>query len=115
MLGLVGFGDDARWEVAREPLHLETDAAQLRAASGSVATAAAGVGPGVEFGSRISEAISSSSEWRLDRGRASGRDRSARVGLVPTAVGATNIDVWLPGGALFSNMMAQAAAARRLR
>ena len=34
---------------------------------------------------------------------------------MPTAVGATNIDVWLPGGVLFENMMAQAAAAQRLR
>ena len=110
MLQLVGAGNDARWEVAREPLHRDVDAAPLREAAGSIAKAPAGVGPGTEFGARLAEAIDA---WRAQEG--AGPARKVRVGLVPTAVGATRIESWVPGGVLFENMAAQAAAARRLR
>jgi hypothetical protein len=110
VLQLVGAGNDARWEVAREPLHRDVDAAPLREAAGSIAKAPAGVGPGTEFGARLAEAIDA---WRAQEG--AGPARKVRVGLVPTAVGATRIESWVPGGVLFENMAAQAAAARRLR
>jgi len=63
------FAKDLTWRPATDPLHFDKPAA-------------AGVGPGVEFGKKMAEA-----------------NPKVRIGLIPCAVGGTSIRVWVPGSA----------------
>ncbi len=58
---------DLAWKPATDPLHFDKPAA-------------AGVGPGLEFGKKMAEA-----------------NPTVRIGLIPCAVGGTSIKVWVPG------------------
>ena len=58
---------DLAWKPATDPLHFDKPAA-------------AGVGPGLEFGKKMAEA-----------------NPKVRIGLIPCAVGGTSIKVWVPG------------------
>ena len=60
---------DLTWKPATDPLHFDKPAA-------------AGVGPGLEFGKKMAEA-----------------NPKVRIGLIPCAVGGTSIKVWVPGAA----------------
>ena len=58
---------DLTWKPATDPLHFDKPAA-------------AGVGPGLEFGKKMAET-----------------NPKVRIGLIPCAVGGTSIKVWVPG------------------
>ncbi|XP_024971425.1 probable carbohydrate esterase At4g34215 [Cynara cardunculus var. scolymus] len=75
---------DLNWQTATEPLHRDID--YLRAC---------GVGPGMAFANSLLR-----------------HDSSIRVvGLVPCAVGGTNISEWARGGPLYSQLIRRAEAA----
>lgn len=65
---VVVFDADERWVKAKHPLHFDKPKR-------------AGVGPGLSFGIKMASS-----------------DSTIRVGLVPCAVGGTDIDKWVPGG-----------------
>ncbi|PIN13508.1 hypothetical protein CDL12_13866 [Handroanthus impetiginosus] len=72
------------WEEAREPLHRDIDV-----------TKTCGVGPGMSFSNSVLE-----------------RDSGIGViGLVPCAIGGTNISEWRRGGILYNNLLTRAQAA----
>ncbi|KAI3758862.1 hypothetical protein L6452_06434 [Arctium lappa] len=75
---------DLNWQLATEPLHRDID--YLRAC---------GVGPGMAFANSLLRQDSS----------------IGVVGLVPCAVGGTNISEWARGGPLYSQLIRRAAAA----
>ncbi|XP_057794422.1 probable carbohydrate esterase At4g34215 [Salvia miltiorrhiza] len=74
----------AEWEEAREPLHRDIDVEKT-----------CGVGPGMPFA-------------HLARRRDPG---IGVIGLVPCAIGGTNISEWRRGGRLYRQLMARAQAA----
>ncbi|KAL3655231.1 hypothetical protein CASFOL_001017 [Castilleja foliolosa] len=74
------------WEEAREPLHVDIDV-----------TKTCGVGPGMAFSNAVLE-------------RESG---IGVIGLVPCAVGGTNISEWRRGGSLYNQVLSRAQAALR--
>ena len=59
-----------------------------------------GVGPGITFGKELLE-------YMKDR-------KDMTIGLIPTAVGGTAIEHWLPDGNLFNNMLEQTSIGMRL-
>ncbi|KAG8373290.1 hypothetical protein BUALT_Bualt11G0008600 [Buddleja alternifolia] len=75
------------WEEAQEPLHQDIDIHKT-----------CGIGPGMAFANSI-----------LERDSA----RVGVIGLVPCAVGATNITAWQRGGFLFNQLVERAQAALR--
>ncbi|KAJ0950881.1 putative sialate O-acetylesterase domain, SGNH hydrolase superfamily [Helianthus annuus] len=72
------------WELAVEPLHCDIDVAKV-----------CGVGPGMAFANSL---------LRKD-------PRFGVVGLVPCAIGGTNISEWARGGGLYNQMMRRTKAA----
>ncbi|KAI3762999.1 hypothetical protein L1987_53444 [Smallanthus sonchifolius] len=74
------------WEVAAEPLHRNIDVAKV-----------CGVGPGMAFANSL---------LKKDL-------RFGVVGLVPCAIGGTNISEWVRGGGLYNRMMRRAKVAVR--
>jgi hypothetical protein len=58
---------DLQWTLAKHPLHFDKPAA-------------AGVGPGLAFGTKMANA-----------------NKKVRIGLIPCAVGGTKIEYWVPG------------------
>ena len=79
---------DDRWYVARHPLHLTGDARTFQGADN------AGVGPGLAFAAA-----------RL------ARDPTARIGLVPGAVGGSSIGLWAKGARLYEEALRRARLA----
>lgn len=79
---------DDRWYVARHPLHLTGDAQTFKGADN------AGVGPGLSFAAAVLA-----------------RDPSARVGLVPCAVGGSSIALWRKGAKLYDEALRRARLA----
>ncbi|PQQ05446.1 putative carbohydrate esterase [Prunus yedoensis var. nudiflora] len=77
---------DLTWVEAREPLHADIDAKKIN-----------GIGPGMAFANAILVA---------NRSGASGV-----IGLVPCAVGGTNITQWTRGSFLYNQMIRRAKAA----
>ncbi|CAB4266309.1 unnamed protein product [Prunus armeniaca] len=77
---------DLKWVEAREPLHADIDAKKTN-----------GIGPGMAFAKAILVA---------NRSGASGE-----IGLVPCAVGGTNITQWTRGSFLYNQMIRRAKAA----
>ncbi|KAL7116988.1 hypothetical protein ACP275_03G042400 [Erythranthe tilingii] len=75
---------DLTWEEAREPLHKDVDVNKT-----------CGIGPGMAF-----------SNWVLERDLGLGV-----VGLVPCAVGGTDISRWSRGGSLYNQLLHRARAA----
>lgn len=76
-----------RWEEAMEPLHADIDVNKTN-----------GVGPGMAFASAVLAAAAQSSSEVV-------------VGLVPCAIGGTNISQWEKGGWLYENLLKRASAA----
>lgn len=75
------------WEEAMEPLHADIDVNKTN-----------GVGPGMAFANAVLAAAAESSSEVV-------------VGLVPCAVGGTNISQWERGGWLYQNLLKRAKAA----
>ncbi|KAF5817549.1 putative sialate O-acetylesterase domain, SGNH hydrolase superfamily [Helianthus annuus] len=83
-LAILRLSADLNWQLATEPLHRDIDT-----------TKACGIGPGMVFAS-----------WLLRK------DSSVEVvGLVPCAVGGTNISEWARGGQLYNGLIGRAQAA----
>lgn len=77
---------ELNWEEAHEPLHRDIDVGK-----------SCGVGPGMAFANSVLE-----------------RERGiAEIGLVPCAVGGTNITEWRRGSSLYNQLMLRAQAALR--
>ncbi|PIA56636.1 hypothetical protein AQUCO_00700769v1 [Aquilegia coerulea] len=72
------------WEEAREPLHADIDV-----------TKACGIGPGMAFANSVREI----------------EPRIGTIGLVPCAIGGTNISEWHRGMSLYNNLVNRAKAA----
>jgi len=88
---------NVRWAMAEEPLHREVDDIPLREAANSPSKRACGTGPGLFFAHELTRLM-----------RANNQKETAeplRIGLIPTAVGGTCIDRWLPGEVLFESMV----------
>ncbi|KAK9667110.1 hypothetical protein RND81_14G233800 [Saponaria officinalis] len=75
-----------QWEVAREPLHVDIDYKK-----------ACGVGPGMAFANKVMARV--------------GDGACVTLGLVPCAVGGTQISEWARGAELYENMVKRAKAA----
>ncbi|XP_042753973.1 probable carbohydrate esterase At4g34215 isoform X2 [Lactuca sativa] len=83
-LAILRLSADLNWQLATEPLHRDIDTAK-----------ACGVGPGMAFASSLL-----------------GKDSTVGVvGLVPCAVGGTNISQWARGGELYKQLIRRAEAA----
>ncbi|XP_076918387.1 putative carbohydrate esterase At4g34215 [Bidens hawaiensis] len=83
-LAILRLSADLNWQLATEPLHRDIDT-----------TKACGIGPGMAFAS-----------WLLRKDSSIGV-----VGLVPCAVGGTNISEWARGGELYKGLIRRAQAA----
>ncbi|KAI3762998.1 hypothetical protein L1987_53443 [Smallanthus sonchifolius] len=83
-LAILRLSADLNWQLATEPLHRDIDT-----------TKACGIGPGMAFAS-----------WLLRKDSTIGV-----VGLVPCAVGGTNISEWARGGELYTGLIRRAQAA----
>ncbi|CAI9267093.1 unnamed protein product [Lactuca saligna] len=83
-LAILRLSADLNWQLATEPLHRDIDTAK-----------ACGVGPGMAFASSL---------LRMD-------SSVGVVGLVPCAVGGTNISQWARGGELYKQLIRRAEAA----
>ncbi|KAK9073400.1 hypothetical protein SSX86_007724 [Deinandra increscens subsp. villosa] len=83
-LAILRLSADLNWQLATEPLHRDIDT-----------TKACGIGPGMVFASSLLRKDSS----------------IGVVGLVPCAVGGTNISEWAPGGELYKGLIRRAEAA----
>lgn len=81
---ILRFTADLAWVLAREPLHSDIDAGKV-----------SGVGPGLAFANAV-----------LTRNRDFGN-----IGLVPCAVGGTNISEWGKGGSLYEKLVRRASMA----
>lgn len=79
---------DDHWYVARHPLHLSGDAQTFAGADN------AGVGPGLAFAQAMAAA-----------------DPAASIGLIPSAVGGTEIARWQKGADLYENALRRARLA----
>ncbi|PWA58309.1 acetylesterase [Artemisia annua] len=83
-LSILRLSADLNWQLATEPLHRDIDT-----------TRACGIGPGMVFASSLLQKDSS----------------IGVVGLVPCAVGGTNISEWAQGGELYKQLIKRAEAA----
>ncbi|KAL8494514.1 hypothetical protein ACS0TY_025355 [Phlomoides rotata] len=83
---ILRLSSELKWEEAREPLHADIDVDKI-----------CGVGPGMAFSNTI---------LRKDSG-------TGVIGLVPCAIGGTNISEWRRGGRLYNQMVDRAGAAVR--
>ncbi|KAK1427456.1 hypothetical protein QVD17_16142 [Tagetes erecta] len=83
-LAILRLSADLNWQLATEPLHRDIDT-----------TKACGIGPGMVFASSLLRKDSS----------------IGVVGLVPCAVGGTNISEWARGGELYKGLIRRAQAA----
>ncbi|KAI3737162.1 hypothetical protein L2E82_27157 [Cichorium intybus] len=83
-LAILRLSADLNWQLATEPLHRDIDTTKV-----------CGIGPGMAFASSLL-----------------GKDSSIGVvGLVPCAVGGTNISQWARGGELYKLLIRRAEAA----
>ncbi|KAK1427457.1 hypothetical protein QVD17_16143 [Tagetes erecta] len=83
---ILRFAANFSWELAAEPLHRDIDVAKV-----------CGVCPGMAFANSLLKKDS----------------RFGVVGLVPCAIGGTNISEWVRGGDLYNRMMLRAKTASR--
>jgi len=126
VLMLSGENGEGQWKVAREPTHADVDAQRLRLAAGSTSKKECGIGPALFFGEHLISLITHEScGFTLNGGgeatASSGaggdlgkRSCPVRIGLVPAAIGGTQIDEWQPDAALFEHMLAQRSRALSL-
>ncbi|GJW84758.1 probable carbohydrate esterase, partial [Tanacetum coccineum] len=83
-LSILRLSADLNWQLATEPLHRDIDTTRI-----------CGIGPGMVFASSLLQKDSS----------------IGVVGLVPCAVGGTNISEWAQGGELYKQLIKRAEAA----
>ncbi|XP_071686875.1 probable carbohydrate esterase At4g34215 [Rutidosis leptorrhynchoides] len=83
-LSILRLSADLNWQLATEPLHRDIDTNKV-----------CGIGPGMAFASSLLEKDSS----------------IGVVGLVPCAVGGTNMSEWAPGGELYERLIKRAKGA----
>nr|XP_043637653.1 probable carbohydrate esterase At4g34215 [Erigeron canadensis] len=83
-LAILRLSADLNWQLATEPLHRDIDSKNI-----------CGIGPGMAFASSLLQKDST----------------IGVVGLVPCAVGGTNISEWARGGVLYKQLLRRAEAA----
>ena len=114
IVALSGENGNGCWRLAAEPLHAEVDAQRLRELGESKARATPGTGPGLYFALHLLSLIRQSQGSTALRASATQADDEVLIGLVPTAVGGTSIDAWVPGAPLFEHMVVQTSHALAL-